>query len=410
MNLKEAAHHLGVHYQTAYKWVRAGELVAVRVGGRYEVSKAAIERFEATRRALAASEDFPELRVDPATAPLDPEDLVEELEALIVDPFVALPSVVAFVARRAAAVLGDMCLVASCEENGGVRFQSVDHQKAEQAAVLAGALHLTDNRPAPIGGIAAAAFLEQRVIRMPHLPQDWLRRSVRPELLQHLARGPVHSVLALPVIAEGASVGVVMFTRDAPNHPYTEMDAAYAQRLVDRVALLFRSAEELEVAWQVRGELVKRLTRHLRSGASAESVSSALLDDLLRDTPGSADLPVVIFDHTGRVLATNDRALRLSGYSSADVEGRMVESFTHPADVELERTHFGRLVSGELDYMDIVVRRVLADESEPAFVSHRGAIRDLDATLRFVVSVSRPVRTAPDTVDHVVAYSGGIGN
>lgn len=51
MNLKQAAARLGVHYQTAYKWVRSGELSALRIGGRYEVSDAAITRFLANHRA-----------------------------------------------------------------------------------------------------------------------------------------------------------------------------------------------------------------------------------------------------------------------------------------------------------------------------------------------------------------------
>lgn len=54
MNLKEAARHLNVHYQTAYKWVRAGELRAIRVGGRYEISEGAIAQFVATRRSVSS--------------------------------------------------------------------------------------------------------------------------------------------------------------------------------------------------------------------------------------------------------------------------------------------------------------------------------------------------------------------
>ncbi len=37
MNLQEAADRLGVHYQTAYRWVREGRLTAMKVGASYEV-------------------------------------------------------------------------------------------------------------------------------------------------------------------------------------------------------------------------------------------------------------------------------------------------------------------------------------------------------------------------------------
>ena len=40
MDLQRAADELGVHYQTAYRWVRSGKLPAQLVGGRYQVSRA----------------------------------------------------------------------------------------------------------------------------------------------------------------------------------------------------------------------------------------------------------------------------------------------------------------------------------------------------------------------------------
>ncbi len=38
MELKEAAQKLGVHYQTAYRWIRAGQLKAYKVGNTYQVT------------------------------------------------------------------------------------------------------------------------------------------------------------------------------------------------------------------------------------------------------------------------------------------------------------------------------------------------------------------------------------
>ena len=398
MNLKEAAHDLGVHYQTAYKWVRAGELVAVRVGGRYEVSPAAIQRFEAARQAVIGDEDLLAVPAIPGPIDIDPEGLIEQLEALVVEPLIVFPAIVALVAHRGAAVLGDTCIAVANDENGRSLYQGVDHPNPEQAAILAGALHLTNGRPAPVGGIAMRAFTEQRIIRIPYLPQDWLRRSIRPELLQYLGRCPVHSVLAAPVIVGGASVGVVVFTRDTPNRPYTEFDASYAQRLVDRIALLYQSSQEIEAAWEFRGELVTRLTRVVRSPSGA-ATSHESLSEVLFATPGAREVPVAIFDPDGRLLVLNEAAQRVSGYPSETMVGKTFEAFTHPDDVDRERANFGRLVTGELDYLDILVRRVLDDGRMAAFVSHRAVVRELDATLRLVISVFRPVRTAKDFVD-----------
>ncbi len=50
VDLQTAADQLGVHYQTAYGWVRQGRLRAELVGGRYLVHTDEIDRFAAERR------------------------------------------------------------------------------------------------------------------------------------------------------------------------------------------------------------------------------------------------------------------------------------------------------------------------------------------------------------------------
>lgn len=50
MDLRDAAEALGVHYQTAYGWVRDGTLAARKVGRGYEVSDADVRALVARRR------------------------------------------------------------------------------------------------------------------------------------------------------------------------------------------------------------------------------------------------------------------------------------------------------------------------------------------------------------------------
>jgi excisionase family DNA binding protein len=45
LDLTEAARELGVHYQTAYRWVREGALRAVKVGKSYRVQRRDLDRF-----------------------------------------------------------------------------------------------------------------------------------------------------------------------------------------------------------------------------------------------------------------------------------------------------------------------------------------------------------------------------
>ena len=50
MRLQEAADMLGVHYQTAYGWVRDGRLPARMVAGGYDIAEADVRAFAAERR------------------------------------------------------------------------------------------------------------------------------------------------------------------------------------------------------------------------------------------------------------------------------------------------------------------------------------------------------------------------
>lgn len=50
LDLQSAADRLGVHYQTAYKWVRSGQLPAALVHGRYRIEPTALTAFAARRR------------------------------------------------------------------------------------------------------------------------------------------------------------------------------------------------------------------------------------------------------------------------------------------------------------------------------------------------------------------------
>lgn len=49
MNLQAAADTLGVHYQTAYRWVREGQLSAGKIGGSYDVAETEVEQFLSRR-------------------------------------------------------------------------------------------------------------------------------------------------------------------------------------------------------------------------------------------------------------------------------------------------------------------------------------------------------------------------
>lgn len=158
LNLTEAANTLGVHYQTVYKWVRSGELTALRVGGRYEISKTATARFLATRSCIVAEIEIP--TAQRRATDLTQDDALEALEATATNPIVTGASVTNFAARRAAEVLGQMCLVAVMGADGRrVTHATVDHADSQRAGFVTALFDKTDGWPTiNRGGMASAAY------------------------------------------------------------------------------------------------------------------------------------------------------------------------------------------------------------------------------------------------------------
>ncbi len=387
MNLKEAASQLGVHYQTAYKWVRTGALTAVRLGGRYEVSDAAIEQF-AARRAAARLEGTPFDEI-PNAMETTREDLIEALEAMATDPFISKRSVATFVARRGAELVGDLCVVACLDEFGATDFSAFDHPSSAHAASLTAAC---DNIGPPILGassFSADGSRGLRVLRLSHVPQDLLRDQVRPELRQHLHRNPILSLLSVLIECDGLPKGIITFTRDTPERPYSDADEAFALDLSEHVSVLSATVDDVAHALTIRLQLVAALACDLAMDPEVHPSPTELqarLDQL--DT----DLSVAVLDPERRVLAVNQAVARRADVPADSLTGMLFESTTHADDATDDRVSFEQLVSGELDFVELKVRRVSRHGEESVWMSHRAAIRCADATLRYIITVGRQLR------------------
>jgi MerR family transcriptional regulator, light-induced transcriptional regulator len=71
VELQAAADVLGVHYQTAYRWVRSGKLPAQLVGNKYRVSRRDLEAFAASRLTPAAPTAPSAKRIERQAAAVD---------------------------------------------------------------------------------------------------------------------------------------------------------------------------------------------------------------------------------------------------------------------------------------------------------------------------------------------------
>jgi len=347
MNLKEAARRLGVHYQTAYRWVRSGELVAVRVGARYEVSEAAIERLRSQRRALASPPMEPGLRTD--------EGLEAELAKMADGPVLDVEQAVAHLARRIAESTGDLCVVAALSEGRDrVEAATCFEPDALRLPVLAGAVAATMRMRAPDEGPVMRTVFEGNQLFVPHVPQELFRAWLPPEFHQQFDDVCIFGMVVAPMIHDGVAIGGLALMREHPEQPFTHDDADR----VDRLAAL--SGDVLLSARQDRA--ARALLADILADARAQVAATGRLDP--ERTLGRSGEPVAVHDADDEVLA-------------------MTPSYAAIADRVRSRST-ARIVSGELDFASDV-----CPDEQGTFVVHHAGVRALDATLLGIVTVVR---------------------
>ena len=372
VNLKSAARRLGVHYQTAYRWVRSGQLVAVKVGAGYDVSEAALERFEAQRVAV---ERLPE-RLD--SAPAAPATAAASLRVLdkMVDVVTEdATAVVSRATRLAADAIGDgAILYQRCA--AGLLVSHVAHRDA--AAEVIATTVARDAR--------STNDMIRRVIRtgeslfLPQVPQRELRRRVHPEHHMHIEVAGCYSAMCVPVNGDGA----LLLTRDVPGRPYSREDFEFAEGIADRIALAEARAEQRSAAIDLRRNLIEAFA--LASDAWEEN-PPADLDELLGDAVGDD------FQVSAAILDT-DLSHRAWTKSYAVLLG---EDPTALAETPLGGyvrglAPFDAVLRGELDFRSIDLERCLTG-SVASF--HVAMLRRRDATPWGVLLVAHPVAQLP---------------
>ena len=395
MNLKEAANELGVHYQTAYKWVRSGALTAVRVGGRYEISAAAIEQLRANRCSMSADLQIAQDRQ--RVTDLTEDDVLDELEAMALDPILTVSSAIQFAVRRGSVVLGDLCFATLIRDDGTLGKGAIDHAEPDRAAFVWAIAKSMSTSPTFAENAVLVPVATGAPLRIPHVAQDQLRDAIRPELHQHLQRYSIHSLISVPLMVAGKSVGIITFARDTPGRPYTDVDELFAVQMADRLGLLIQSAGELEQAWRVRSACVAAIEAHLATRClhpadGLHAPDGAELERVLASIPETVDVPVGVFDPQGRMLASTEALRTLSGWSGSWLIKNSA-TLTHPADIPEANSRTQRLVSGEVAYLDSHARQQRADGSYVDCATHRATIRDRDASLICIVTVVRPLHT-----------------
>jgi excisionase family DNA binding protein len=375
VNLKTAARRLGVHYQTAYRWVRSGQLVAVKVGAGYEISDAALARLQAQRAAMERvpeiAERFEDHAADAATQAL------RRLEEMVVCTTVDATAVYQRAAHGLAAAIGDAATVSLREADGSLRLAAFDHRDPERAVAM-GAMLRFGSPDEPLYARRAADTGE--AVLVPQVPQRDVRAGVRPEFHQSLATAGCYSAVSAPIVGSGTVRGAVLVSRDAPGRPYTVEDRDFVVAVAARVGAAIAQAERGHAAWALRGRLAAELADWVGDGGFYRA-REWLIDELADDEP----VAVVGLDRN--VEGATTAFAEHFGSTASDLKEQSVCDLVDPADAMQDT--FERLREGEFDYCTLVTKPALG--AYPPVVLDGAIVRLRDATPCCVLYVAHAV-------------------
>jgi excisionase family DNA binding protein len=359
MNLKTAAATLSVHYQTAYKLVRSGALAAVKIGGTYEISEAAIERYKAEREALRAGAAVPR-DTTVVAAHRDRDEALAEVQAVAACTTTCAKAAFDTVARVGAEVIGDTGVVYRVTETGfeSVAYHIVDPKRRGVVAAMRNAFDTA--RP---HGYLPRIVASQQPLLLSHVPQDRLRSGVDPQHRQFLDIVGVHSLVGAPVIVDGAVEAIVVMSRATPGAPYGAEELEFAEALAEGLRVAMQRAALYTAGWNRRRELVKRVGESFRKTHSAEAAERFLHNDGFIE---------VVSDLNGTVVANN------ASEKLTDVERALILN-----------ENSGRFAAGDLEFYD-EEREITGPEGEAIhLVVHRGLVRDEVAHTTALVVVAQ---------------------
>jgi excisionase family DNA binding protein len=374
VNLKTAARRLGVHYQTAYRWVRAGQLIAVKVGSGYDVSEAALVRFQAQRVAV---ERFPDLDGMPApTEPVrDPNGAGSVLDRMLDVVTIDARAVAERAAHLIAEVVGDAVIAIAASDGGRHEVLQVAHRDPAREVTVATIARQVD--PAEL--FALVAGQQDEPLFIPQVPQRDVRNNVRPEIQQQLLVAGCYSVLSVPVMVDGEAVGALVVSRDMPGRPLTHDDIRTVEELAARVSAAYTVAARSRAAWNLRQRIADAV-----QAADTETGAKVLLAE-------AGDRAAALLDLDLRHVASTDAYAELFATDHDELIGAPLAPMA--VDDEALRDALARVLFGEIDYCQVPVDLVgVRDERR---MLHAAMVRDEDATPRSIVVVAHAIPPRP---------------
>lgn len=199
------------------------------------------------------------------------------------------------VAQLAVPFFADWCVVYCGTGDEQMLPVAFAHRNAARVETLSRFLELAQFKPdAPTA--SAAAFRTGQPQLMAHVPGDMLPKiNTNPQALHLMRELDPRSIVSVPLVIRGDTIGVMTFVVSESNRRYTPRDVRLAENLAQRVATaidnsqLFRSVQD---AVRQKDDFLAMLSHELRSPLAAIGYATALAQ--LPDADARADVFPVI--------------------------------------------------------------------------------------------------------------------
>jgi PAS domain S-box-containing protein len=294
---------------------------------------------------------------------------------------------VASVARLAVPTLADWCAVYVLED-GSVERLAVEHPDPEKVVQALKLQERYPPDPESPGGVYSV-LRTGRPEFYPEITDEMLEATaLDEEHLDLLREIGFTSVIVVPMIVRGRTLGAVSLVSAESGRKYDEADLDLANELALRAALAVDNARLYEEAQREIAE---------REWTQAELRSSR--DELRVILEGVAD-GVTAQDHTGRIIYANEAAARMIGYPSGQalVEaplGEVMERFEvldeEGSPFPLEKLPGRRALGGEEGADEELCFRVLAKGEERWSIVRAAPVLDDRGRVRMAVNIFRDI-------------------
>jgi PAS domain S-box-containing protein len=235
------------------------------------------------------------------------------------------------------------------------------------------------------------------------------------ELMPPELRGPIEtlgprSILSVPLVARGRTLGALVFARGAGGRAYSPSEVALAQELARRTALALDNTRLYEEAQALNANLERRVseqTDELKAALEQLRAANAELElevterqgmeDRFRNLLQAAPDAIIISDENGRIVLANDQSEAIFGYTPDELIGQPIERLIPPRLAErhaLHRRQFMRdagprimgqgldLFGRHKDGREFPVEVSLSPLKTPEGMLITSAVRDLTERLR----------------------------